>query len=102
MADVSVTGHKDDETATTGLLGHLKQRLDFLKLRLELARLDARDIEQQQLDIAQNVCLAAYPKTRQMGRDVAATAGALAHGVEQLVHDVQRAIEAAEAVIARG
>jgi hypothetical protein len=101
MTDVS-TEQKGDEIATTGLLEHLRERFDVLKLRLELAKLDARDIERQQLDIAQNAYLASYAKVPEMARDVTATFSALADGVEKLVHDVQLAIEAAEAAIARG
>jgi hypothetical protein len=101
MTDVS-TEQKGDEIGTTGLLEHLRERLDILKLRLELAKLDARDIEQRQLEIAQNACLAVYPKTREMGHDITVTASTLTDGVEKLVHDVQQAIEAAEAAIARG
>lgn len=103
MAELSTTEEKDAGIAsTTGLLDHLRLRLDILKLRLELAKLDALDIERQQLDMAQNAARGVSAKAQKTGHDVTVTTGALTDGVEKLVHDVQQAIEAAEAVIRHG
>jgi hypothetical protein len=88
--------------AMTGTLDQWKARIDELKVQLDLAKLDARERATKQLDIAQNVCLAAYSKLRDAGHDATVNADTLREGVQKLLHDVKEAFEAAQAVISRG
>ncbi|MGO9333006.1 MAG: hypothetical protein ACLQCU_02940 [Acidimicrobiales bacterium] len=86
----------------TGTLDQWRSRIDELTVQIDLAKLDARERATKQLDIAQNACLAAYSKLREARHDAAVNADTLREGVQQLLHDVKEAFEAAQAVIARG
>jgi len=88
--------------STTGTLDQWRSRIDELTVQVDLAKLDARERATKQLDIAQDACLAAYPKLREALPDAAVNADTLREGVQQLLHDVKEAFEAAQAVIARG
>jgi hypothetical protein len=89
-------------TSTTKVVDQLRQRIDHLMVQIDLGTLDARDEAVKQLDVAQNACLAAVSRLRDAGHDLAATSEALRDGVEQLVRDVKKAIDAADAVRKRG
>ena len=88
--------------AMTGTLDQWKARIDELKVQLDLAKLDSRERATKQLDIAQNVCLAAYSKLREAHHDAHVNADSLRAGIQQLLDDLKEAFEAAQAVITRG
>jgi hypothetical protein len=103
MTDVKATEDKEAVIASTeSVIDQLRQRIDHLKVQVDLGKLDARDEAGRQLSIAQNACLAAEVKLRDARHDLAVTAGALRDGVERLVRDVKKAIDAAQAAISRG
>jgi len=86
----------------TGTVDQWKARIDELKVQVDLAKLDTRDLATKQLEIAQNACLAAYSKLRDAGKDAVGNADTLRDGVQKLLQDVKAAFEAAQAVITRG
>ena len=103
MTDVKTTEEKDAVVASTSkVIDQLREQIDHLRVQVDLGRLDARDEAAKQLTIAQNACLAAETKLREARHDLAVTAGALRDGLEKLVRDVKKAIDAAEAAISRG
>ena len=83
-------------------LDQWRTRIDELKVQVDLAKLDVRERATKQLDLAQNVCLAAFSMLSDARHDAAVNADTLRQGIEQLLHDVKRAFEAAQAVIDRG
>jgi len=86
----------------TGTVDHWKARIDELKVRADLGKLDVRDKAEKQLEVAQNACLAAYSKLRDARHDAAASADSVRQSVEVLLHDIKKAFDAAQEVIARG
>ena len=83
-------------------LNEWRTRIDELKVQVDLAKLDVRERATKQLDVAQNVCLAAFSMLSDARHDAAVNADTLREGIEQLLHDIKRAFEAAQAVIDRG
>ena len=83
-------------------LNEWRTRIDELKVQVDLAKLDVRERATKQLDVAQNVCLAAFSMLSDARHDAAVNADTLREGVEQLLHDIKRAFEAAQGVIDRG
>jgi ElaB/YqjD/DUF883 family membrane-anchored ribosome-binding protein len=83
-------------------LDEWRTRIDELKVQVDLAKLDVRDRATKQLEVAQNVCLAAFSMLSDARHDAAVSADTLREGIEQLLHDVKRAFEAAQAVVDRG
>jgi len=79
-----------------------RTRIDELKVQAELAKLDVRERAIKQVDLAQNVWLAAFSKLSDARHDAAANADTLREGFQQLVEDIKKAFEAAQAVITRG
>ncbi len=79
-----------------------RTRIDELKVQADLAKLDVRERATKQLDLAQNVCLAAFSKLSDARHDAAANADTLREGFQQILGDIKKAFEAAQAVIARG
>jgi hypothetical protein len=98
------TPQDKDQTveSMTGTLDQWKARIDELRVKVDLAKMDARDQATKQLEIAQNACLAAYSKLREARHDTAATADSVRDGVERLFHDIKEAFDAAQDVITRG
>ncbi len=90
-----------DGAATEQVLEEWRGRIDELRLQLDLAAMDVRDQLRERIDVAENAYLAARSGLADAGRD---TADALAAGrlaVEQLLHDLERAYQSAEAVVRR-
>ncbi len=79
-----------------------RARIDELKVQAELAKLDVRERATKQLELAQNVCLAAFSKLSDARHDATANADTLREGFQQLLQDIKKAFEAAQAVITRG
>jgi hypothetical protein len=103
--DAGTTGEEETSEVVeslTSLVDQWKARIDELKVQADLVKLDTREQATKQLDIAQNVCLAAYSKLRDAGHDAHVNAGTLREGVQQLLHDIKEAFDAAQAVISRG
>lgn len=98
------TPEDKDQTveSMTGTVDHWKTRIDELRVRADLGKLDVRDKAQKQLEIAQNACLAAYSKLRDARHDAAESADSVRESVERLLHDIKEAFDAADAVISRG
>jgi hypothetical protein len=86
----------------SGTLDEWKARIDELKIQADLAKLDVREEAEKRLEIAQNVCLAAYSKLRDARHDATTSADSVRQSVELLVHDIKEAFDAAQAVIRRG
>jgi hypothetical protein len=103
-AMTSGTGEDEQQAADSmsGTLDRWKARIDELKVQADLAKLDVRDEAQKKVEIAQNVCLAAYSKLRDAGHDATKSADSVRESMELLVHDIKEAFDAAEAVIRRG
>jgi hypothetical protein len=102
MTDVTTEEKNEEIASTTTLLGQLRERIDQLRVQVDLGKLDARDEATKQLTIAQNACLAVEAKLREVGHDLTATARTVREGVTQMVRDAKAAIDAAERVITRG
>lgn len=103
MADVAAREDKEQVIeSTTTVLDQFRQRIDHLRVQADLGKLDARSEVSRQLTIAQNACLAAEAKLREVRQDLTATAQAVRDGVEQLIQDVKDAIDAVENTISRG
>jgi hypothetical protein len=79
-----------------------KARIDEVKVQLDLAKLDVRDRATGQLEVAQNAYLAAASKLREARHDAAVNVDVLRSSIDKLLHDLEDAIEAAQAVISRG
>ncbi|MGC8462571.1 MAG: hypothetical protein ACP5P9_02725 [Acidimicrobiales bacterium] len=92
---------KLDGAAAEQALQEWRGRIDELRLQLDLAAMDVRDQLRERIDVAENAYLAARSGLGEAGRD---TADALAAGrlaVEQLLRDLERAYQSAEAVVRR-
>ncbi|MDA8274829.1 MAG: hypothetical protein M0029_05530 [Actinomycetota bacterium] len=82
-------------------LDEWRGRIDELRLQLDLASMDVRDQLRERLDVAENAYLAAKAGLGDARRDTAAGLRDARLGVEQLLHDLERAYEAAEAAVQR-
>ncbi len=79
-----------------------KTRIDELRVQVDLATLDLHDEAEKQLDLARNVNHVAATKLRVAYEDAVANADSLRQGVHELLHDVNEAFDAVQAVISRG
>jgi hypothetical protein len=79
-----------------------KTRIDELRVQVDLAKLDLHEEAAKQLDLARNVNHVAASKLRVAYEDAAANADTLRQGVHELLHDVDEAFDAVQAVISRG
>ncbi len=96
---------KVDETALvheiTQFLDSWKARIDELRVRLDLAKMELRDQAARQLELAQNANQAATSKLRDAYRDAADNAEALRDGVEDLMKDMKDVFDAVQDVFTR-
>jgi hypothetical protein len=76
-------------------------RIDELVVQLDLVNLDARDEVRKSVNVAQNVYLAAHSKLSDARADAALNLASLEKGLEQLLRDLGRVFEEAEAVVRR-
>jgi hypothetical protein len=83
-------------------LDEWRGRLDELRLQLDLAAMDVRDHVREQLDVAENAYLAAKTGLGDARDDTATSLHEVRLSVDQLLNDLERAYEAAEAVVRRG
>jgi hypothetical protein len=102
-----MTNGKSEDTegafeSMSSTLDQWKARIDELKVKADLAKLDVRDEAEKKVEIAQNACLAAYSKLRDARHDAAASADSVRESVDVLVHDIKDAFDAAQDVIRRG
>jgi hypothetical protein len=79
-----------------------RARIDELVVQLDLATLDGRDEVRKKVDIAQNVFLAAHSKLSDARTDARSSLASVEEGLGQLLRDLGRVFEEAEAVIRRG
>lgn len=79
-----------------------KARIDELRVQVDLAKLDLHDEAEKQLDLARNVNHVAATKLRVAYEDAVGNADSLRQGVHELLHDVNEAFDAVQAVISRG
>ncbi len=98
-ADDKVT----DEHVTEVMRGlnSWKTRIDELRVQVDLAKLDLREEATKQLDLARNVNYVAASKLQVAYQDAVDTAEMLRQGVHELLHDVDEALDAVNAVISR-
>lgn len=85
----------------TQFLDSWKGRIDELRVRLDLAKMELRDQATHRMELAENANFAATTKLRDAYHDAALNAEALRDGVEELVHDVKEAFDAVQNVLAR-
>lgn len=104
-ADTSAsTVTSDEDGRASDLMRRLdawKTRIDELRVQIDLAKLDVREEAVKQLDLARNVNHVAASQLRVAYEDAADTAELLRQGVLELLHDVDNAFDAVNAVIAR-
>ena len=74
-----------------------RARIDELMVQLDLATLDGRDEVHKKVDIAQNVYLAAHSKLSDARADARSSLASLEEGLGQLLRDLGRVYEEAEA-----
>ena len=79
-----------------------KARIDELRVQVDLAKLDLHEEAEKQLDLARSVNHVAASKLRVAYEDAVANADTLRQGVHELLHDVNEAFDAVQAVISRG
>jgi len=82
-------------------LDEWRTKIDELLVQLDLANLDIRDEIRQRLDTTQNVYLAARSRLSDVRDDADTNLSTLRLGLEQLLRDLFRAYDVAEAVVRR-
>jgi hypothetical protein len=78
-----------------------RSKIDELLVQLDLGQLDLRDEIRTRLDTTQNVYLAARSRLSDARQDAGANVNSLRTALEKLLHDLEAAYEAAEAVVRR-
>jgi len=82
-------------------LDEWRTKIDELVVQLDLADLDIRDEIRQRLDTTQNVYLAARSRLSDVRDDADTNLNTLRLGLEQLLRDLRRAYDLADAVVRR-
>ena len=82
-------------------LSQWRGQVDELLVQLNLASMDLRDEFAKQLAVAQNAGLAVRPGLEKIRDDVTAGLMAPRDTVGEVLHDLQRAIDAAKSVVER-
>jgi hypothetical protein len=83
-------------------LDHWRERIDELKVQVDLAALDVREDLAKRLEVTENVFLAVRSRLSDARHDTGASAASLRRSVDQLLLDLRRAYDDAEAVVRRG
>jgi uncharacterized protein YoxC len=101
----------DEETTTADSLGTAEKldhtldqwraRIDQLKVQVDLATLDAREELAKRLEITENVYLAVRSRLSDARHDTGKNVATLRQSVDQLLADLRRAYDDAEAVVKR-
>ncbi len=79
-----------------------RARIDELLVQADLASKDVGDSVRTKAAVAQNACLAATNRLKQLPKDAGANIGSIRDGIDKLLEDIKEAYESAEAVIRRG
>jgi uncharacterized coiled-coil DUF342 family protein len=82
-------------------LDEWRTKIDELMVQLDLANLDIRDEIRKRLDTTQNVYLAARSRLTDVRDDADTNLSSLRLGLEQLLRDLRRTYDAAEAAVRR-
>ena len=80
----------------------LGARIDGLLVQFDLAGDEVRDRVRANIDLTENVYLAARSRLVDVPRDASVSLKTFRGGVEKLIQDLQAAFEAAEAAFRRG
>ena len=93
----------DDVVEVRGpTLNGWRTQVDELLVQADLAGHEVRDRVRRQVDLAENVYLAARSRLADARRDTHVEVKTVRGGTERLVRDLQRAFEAAGAALRRG
>jgi hypothetical protein len=79
-----------------------RARIDELLVQFDLAGHEVRDRVRKDIDLTENVYLAARSRLSDARRDVDADMKTVCSGTETLIRDLQQAFQAAEAAFHRG
>jgi len=98
------TGTTDGHDAAEKLdrtLDQWRERIDQLKVQVDLATLDIREDLTKRLEVMENVYLAIRSRLSDARNDTGKTVTTLRQSVDQLMADLRRAYDSAEAVVKR-
>jgi hypothetical protein len=104
VTDESSTTQSEADAAQrfSRALDEWRGRIDGLVVQADLAQLDIRDEVRRRLETTENAYLAVRSRLSDANDDVKSNAGGLRQAVEQLLSDLRRAYEDADAAIKRG
>jgi len=107
----NATSRTDQVTSTAGNLGtagkldrtldQWRARIDELKVQVDLATLDVREDLAKRLEVTENVYLAVRSRLSDARKDTEKDVVGLRQSVDQLLADLRRAYDDAEAVVKR-
>jgi hypothetical protein len=84
------------------LLDDWHGRIDELKVQVDLATLDVREDMAKRLEVTENVYLAVRSRLSDARHDAGQSVATVRQSVEELLVDLRRAYDDAEAVVTRG
>ena len=96
---------ESDEDAVERLgqvLDGWRARMDELLVQFDLAGHEVRDRVRKNIDLTENVYLAARSRLSDVHGDAHSNVKTLCAGTEKLIHDLQETFQAAEAAFQRG
>jgi len=95
----------ETEHDTIEKLGHAldewRARIDELLVQFDLGASNVRDEVRKRLEVAENIYLAARSQLADARHDASSNLDSARQGVEQVIGDLRRAMEAMEAVVRR-
>ncbi len=107
----NAASHTDDGTSTADVrsmaekmdrtLDQWRARIDELKVQVDLATLDVREDLTKRLEVTENVYLAVRSRLSDVRHDTGKNVVNLRQSVDQLLLDLRRAYDDAEAVVKR-
>jgi hypothetical protein len=101
-ADQVQTGTEHDSVEKLGhALDEWRTRVDELLVQFDLGASNVRDEVRKRLEVAENVYLAARSQLANARHDASSNLDSARQGVEQVIADLRRAMEAMEAVVRR-
>ena len=99
-----VSNDSDEDTVEilSRTLDGWRARIDELLVQFDLAGHEVRDQARKNIDLAENVYLAARSRLSDAHRDAHSNIKTVCGGTEKLIVDLQEAFQAAEAAFRRG